>query len=61
MSKNYDIKKKVWGTHGLTDYEFEPGEVTPKNASEALILEHLVEIGRAEVVAEAKPPKKKET
>lgn len=60
MSKSYKVPKKVWGVHGLTDYEFEPGEVTPKNADEVLILEHLVEIGRAEVAAEAKSPKKKE-
>lgn len=60
MTKHYSIPEKVWGTYGLATYEYEPGEVQPRDAAEAQLLEHLVEIGRAEVVVAAAKSKKRE-
>lgn len=60
MSKLYAVNRKVWGIHGTDVYEFDVGEVKPKDAAEALILEHLVEIGRAKVVIAVDKSKKKE-
>lgn len=60
MSKSYRIPEKVWGMNGADSFEFDAGEITPKDAAEALILDYLVETGRAEVVAEAAKSKKKE-
>jgi len=53
MSTHYNIPEKVWGTYGPDTYEYEPGEVEPKDAAEARILEHLINIGRAAVIVAA--------
>lgn len=57
-SKSYRIAEKTWGMYGVGTYEFDAGEVTPKDAQEELLLEHLVNIGRAEVVVTAAKSKK---
>jgi hypothetical protein len=59
MSKRkYRIAEKTWGLLGTDSYEFAAGEVTPKDAHEEQLLEHLVNIGRAEVVVTAAKSKK---
>lgn len=62
MKQSYHITEAVRGTHGVrlgvsVEFEFEPGDHTPKDANEAKVLEHLVAVGLASL---AKPKQKKE-
>lgn len=62
MRQRYEIREAVRGVHGVrlgvvVEYDYEPGEYTPKDPVEAKVLRHLVATGHASLVT-AKPKKK---
>lgn len=63
MKRTYHIDEAVHVVHGLrpgvvVELDFEAGDITPKDADEVAVLEHLAAIGQASIV---KPKPKKET